>query len=148
MLNLFQRKQKRAQAKKIFIFSVLSGFISAVAAIFLTPKSGKQMREMATDSAKDAKTKIGEVGKEVGTKVKDWSKEAAVKAESLKSKALKVSQDTLKAFNNDLDEADNGVKKTVDKVKSKTTLGSKSTRKTSKKNQEEVEDQRSDSLDL
>ena len=76
MFRKFYLMQKRRNRNRIFIFTLLGAFISAVATIFLTPKTGKQMRQMASDSLKDATKKVNEVSTEVQSKVKDTTQEA------------------------------------------------------------------------
>jgi gas vesicle protein len=139
MFKLLYKKQKRAQTRKIFIFSLLSGFISAVAAIFLTPKTGKQMREMAVDSAKDAQKQVEKVSQEVTTKVKDWSEDTAEKAKELRTKALKASQDTFRVFNTGVDTVEDKTLEVIDNAKSEVKKAASKTKSTAKKVEDDVD---------
>jgi gas vesicle protein len=86
MLNFikkYQEKQQRRQRGKIMFFSMFSAVISGMAAIFLTPKSGKEMRDVAQKEAQTTSTKIQEVAKEAQQKVSDASEVIADKSKTV-----------------------------------------------------------------
>lgn len=95
MFHIFrkmQKQQKRQTRNKIFIFSLLSGFISAVATILLTPKPGKEMRHIAAEKIKEAGHNIKEAGSKIGEKAEHVAENAIDKGSDVANKALNIGE--------------------------------------------------------
>lgn len=83
--------------------ALIGGVAAAAAALLFTPKSGKELREDLTDQANDFKNKAIENGEDGKP---DYTGQAVEVINSLKDKAIKGSNDALKAIKTQKEEVE------------------------------------------
>jgi gas vesicle protein len=93
----FIEKYKRTQRRKTVFTALFAGVASAVAAVLLTPVSGKQARTALKDKAKETGTWAKDKGVELGSKAQEISSQA-------KQKAVETSQRVVDSLKHNKDE--------------------------------------------
>ncbi len=119
MFGMIYKMQQKKVRRKVLIFSLLSGFISTIATLFLTPKTGKEMREEAKVRFDDAKNKISEASVQVKDKASEVGTQVKDKATEFRGQAMNATRDVVAGIHEKMEQGKEEIKDKANEVKDK-----------------------------